>query len=187
MELQLIQNRICEFRGMRVMLDRDLAALYGVETRALIQATKRNLERFPQEFMFQLSPLEFENWKSQIVMSNEIKMGLRRPPYVFTEQGVAILSAVLKSDAAIKVSIQIMNAFVAMRQFLINNSFKIKEIEELKVRVKLLEAYSEETLKAVNDLSEDSRKEFDDIYIALSELANNNRTKKENRPKVGFV
>jgi hypothetical protein len=78
------------------MLDRDLAELYGVETRAINQAVKRNIERFPSSFMFQLDDLEFDNWKSQFVISNEDKMGLRRPPYAFTEQGVAMLSAVLR-------------------------------------------------------------------------------------------
>lgn len=98
------------------MVDRDLADLYKVETRVLNQAVKRNHERFPEAFRFQLNDTEFENWKSQIVMSNEDRKGLRRPPYVFTEQGVAMLSAVLRSDTAINVSIQIINAFVGMRK-----------------------------------------------------------------------
>lgn len=86
-ELMPIQNKIYEIRGQKVMLDRDLAELYGVETRVLNQAVKRNLERFPEDFMFQLSDTEVEDWKSQIVMSNSVKMGLRRSPYVFTELG----------------------------------------------------------------------------------------------------
>ena len=107
MEIIQIQNKIYEIRGQRVMIDRDLAEIYGVETRVLNQAVKRNMERFPDDFMFQLTEDEFQNWKSQIVMSNQDKMGLRWPPFAFTEQGVAMLSAILRSDVAIRVSIQI--------------------------------------------------------------------------------
>ena len=117
-----IQNRIYTIRGLQVMIDRDLASLYDIETRVLNQAVKRNSERFPDEYCFQLNNEEFLNWKSQIVMSNEDKMGLRRPPYAFTEQGVAMLSSVLRSGTAIKVSIQIINAFVAMRKFITTNA-----------------------------------------------------------------
>jgi hypothetical protein len=106
-----IETRIFTIRGLQVMLDRDLAELYGVETRAINQAAKRNIERFPLSFMFQLNDLEFDNWKSQIVISNEDKMGLRRPPYAFTEQGVAMLSAVLRSSTAVVVSIKMMLIF----------------------------------------------------------------------------
>ncbi len=123
LKLSEIQNRIFSFRGAQVMTDRDLAEMYQVETRVLNQAVKRNIERFPLAFRFQLSEDEFEYWKSQIVMSNEDKMGLRRPPFVFTEQGVAMLSAVLKSKTAIQVSIKIMGAFTEMRKFIsINGS-----------------------------------------------------------------
>ena len=90
-ELQIIQSKIYEIRGERVMLDRDIAALYNVETKVLNQAVKRNIKRFPEDFMFQLSKTEFQIWKSQIVTSNSDKKGLRRPPYAFTEQGVAYL------------------------------------------------------------------------------------------------
>jgi len=96
-ELQIIQSKIYEIRGERVMLDRDIAALYNVETKVLNQAVKRNIKRFPEDFMFQLSKTEFQIWKSQIVTSNSDKMGLRRPPYAFTEQGVAMLSSVLNA------------------------------------------------------------------------------------------
>ena len=92
-----IENMIYEIRGKQVMIDRDLAKLYHVETRVLIQKVKRNIERFPKDFCFQMTELEFENWKSQIVMSNSDKMGLRRAPYVFTEQGVAMLSAIINT------------------------------------------------------------------------------------------
>ena len=118
-----IRSRILTIRGVQVILDRDIAILYGVETKVLNQAVKRNRERFPDRFMFQLTEEELGNWKSQIVTSNPsleqtIKMGVRRAPYAFTEQGVAMLSAVLKSETAIRVSIQIMDAFSAMRRTL---------------------------------------------------------------------
>lgn len=96
MELQPIQSKIYEIRGQRVMLDRDLTELYQVTTSALNQAVKRNIERFPPDFMFQLTDAETENWKSQIVITNSITMGLRRNPYAFTEQGVSMLSAVFE-------------------------------------------------------------------------------------------
>ena len=96
-----IKNKIFTIRDLSVMLDRDLAKLYQVENRILNQAVKRNITRFPSEFMFQLTKEEFENWKSQIVTSNSDKMGLRKLPFVFTEQGVSMLSAVLKSDISI--------------------------------------------------------------------------------------
>ena len=131
-EIAIIQNKILVIRNQQVMIDRDIAELYGVETKVLNQAVKRNIERFPQTFMFQLNNAEFANWRSQFVTSNSDKMGLRRPPYAFTEQGVAMLSAVLKSDTAVNVSIQIMNAFVAMRKFLQNNLLLFDEIVAIK-------------------------------------------------------
>ncbi len=127
-----IESKILVIRGQHVMIDRDLAELYGVETRSLNQAVKRNIERFPEEFYFQLNKEEFANWRSQIVISNFDKMGIRRAPYAFTEQGVAMLSAVLKSDRAIAASILIMKAFVALRHFLQNNYKIFAEIDSIK-------------------------------------------------------
>ncbi len=127
-----IESRILTIRNQQVMIDRDLAELYGVETKVLNQAVKRNRNRFPDNYMFQLTELEFINWRSQFVTSNSDKMGLRRPPFAFTEQGVAMLSAVLKSETAIQVSIQIINAFVSMRHFLQNNMQLFNEIVLLK-------------------------------------------------------
>ena len=125
-----IQARIFMIRDVQVMLDRDLAILYHVATKALNQAVKRHMRRFPERFMFQLTKEEFENWKSQIVTSDiysqeeieALKMGARRCPYVFTEQGVAQLSAVLHSDEAEDASVRIMDAFVAMRRFITANA-----------------------------------------------------------------
>ena len=116
-----VEKMILVIRDKQVLLDRDLATLYGVETRAINQAVKRNLERFPERNCFQLSELEFTNWKSQIVISNSEKMGLRKIPYAFTEQGVAMLASVLHSETAVRVSLQIMDAFVSMRHFLMQN------------------------------------------------------------------
>jgi hypothetical protein len=127
-----IERAILLIRGEKVLLDRDLAELYGVETRVLVQAVKRNLRRFPADFMFQLSKEEFENWRSQFVMSNPgSKMGLRRRPYAFTEQGVAMLSSVLHSDRAIDVNIAIMRAFVRLREMLASHADLARRLDEL--------------------------------------------------------
>ena len=118
-----IERSILLIRGNKVLLDRDLATLYEVETRQLVQAVKRNIERFPDDFMFQLSQEEFENWRSQVVMSNpSAKMALRRRPYAFTEQGVAMLSSVLRSPRAVVVNIEIMRTFVRLRQMLASHA-----------------------------------------------------------------
>jgi len=126
-----ITNKIYVIRGKKVMIDRDLAELYGVETRVLNQAVRRNTKRFPEDFMFQMYPEEFTNWKSQIVISNKEKMGLRKPPLVFTEQGVAMLSSVLNSDTAIMVNIQIIRVFTKMREMLETHKEILKKLDEL--------------------------------------------------------
>jgi ribosomal protein S6 len=131
---QPIQDKIYTIRGIQVMLDRDLAELYGVETRRLNEQVKRNINRFPQGFMFQLTKQELEEWISQIATSNKEIMGLRKMPFVFTEQGVSMLSAVLKSDTAIQTSIQIMSTFVNMRRFLQNNASIFQKIESIEKR-----------------------------------------------------
>jgi len=128
---ETIESKIFFLRGKRVMLDRDLAILYGVETRALNQAVRRNMRRFPEDFMFQLTKEEMESWKSQIVISNREKMGLRRRPYAFTEQGVAMLSSVLNSDRAIQVNIQIMRTFTKLREMLLAHKDLKRKIEDM--------------------------------------------------------
>ena len=117
-----IEPLIHLIREQQVILDRDLALLYGVETRRLNEQVRRNIERFPEDFMFQLTHEEFENWKSQFATSNSIIMGARKRPYAFTESGIAMLSSVLRSPTAIEVNIRIMRAFVAMRHFLASNA-----------------------------------------------------------------
>ena len=129
--VQRIVNQIFLIRGEKVMLDRDLAELYQVETRTLNQAVRRNIVRFPNDFMFQLTKDEFEYWMSQNVISNYAKMGLRKRPLVFTEQGVAMLSSVLKSQRAIQVNIQIMRTFTKMRRMLMNYADLKKKIERI--------------------------------------------------------
>lgn len=128
---EIIDGKILIIRGKKVMLDRDLAALYGVETRKLNQAVHRNIKRFPEDFMFQLTKEEMDNWKSQFVISNNDKMGLRKRPYAFTENGVAMLSSVLNSERAIAVNIQIMRTFTKLRELLVTNKELRQKIEEM--------------------------------------------------------
>lgn len=127
-----IEQRILLVRGHKVLLDSDLAALYQVQTKVLVQAVKRNVERFPEDFMFQLNTDEFENLRSQIVTSNNGGRGGRRTaPYAFTEQGVAMLSTVLRSPRAITVSIEIMRAFVRLRQVLASHKVLARKLAAL--------------------------------------------------------
>jgi len=126
-----ILTRIYLIRNHKVMIDRDLASLYGVETRVLNQAVKRNIKRFPNDFMFQLSIQEFNKWKSQIVISNKEKMGLRKSPLAFTEQGIAMLSSVLNSETAKMVNIQIIRVFTKLRRMLESHDKILKRLEDL--------------------------------------------------------
>ncbi len=116
--IESIVSKIIFLRGEKVLLDRDLAELYSVETKVLKQAVRRNIRRFPDDFMFELTKEEFEDWRSQFVTSNRDKMGLRYKPMAFTEQGVAMLSSVLNSNRAIEVNIAIMRAFVQLRKMI---------------------------------------------------------------------
>jgi len=127
---EIIEQKIYLIRGHKVMLSHDLATLYQVETRALVQAIKRNIERFPNDFMFQLNQSEFKILKSQIVISRW--GGMRRArPYAFTEQGIAMLSAVLKSKRAVGVSIAIVRVFVKLRQLLASHADLIRRLDEM--------------------------------------------------------
>ena len=184
-ELIFVKNLIHEFRGKKVMLDFDLARLYQVETRVLNQSVKRNLKRFPSDFMFQLTEDEWLTNSSQIVMtSNRPKSAL---PYAFTEQGVAMLSGLLKSDVAIAANIAIMRAFVQVREYLLAASTVSAELKELRAKVDLLALQREEDLRAVNDLSEDVRQDIDNLYLAIGELSSRIEEKKQApRRKIGF-
>ncbi len=162
MELQVIQNKIYEIRGHKVMLDSDLSELYGVETKVLNQAVKRNSTRFPEDFMFQLSDNEAKNLRSQIVTSKKYNHGgTRYLPFVFTEQGVAMLSSVLKSDKAVQVNISIMRVFVTIRQYAHN-------YQELKEKIEAIESKYD--------------KSFEDINQALNYLL----SPKSDRKPIGF-
>lgn len=185
MELTTIQSRIYEIRDTKVMLDFDLAQMYGIETRVLKQAVRRNLKRFEgDDFMFELTKEELST--SQFVTLKKGRgSNFKYAPFAFTELGVAMLSSVLNSDIAIEINRAIMRAFVAIRQGLpqVSNN---KELEELKARMKELEEVSEETMAAINDLSEDTRKELDEIYLALSQLASEPKQATIQRPAIGY-
>lgn len=178
-----IQNRIYEIRGVRVMLDKDLAQLYGVSTGNLNKAVKRNLERFPERYMFKLTPEE--NLKFQNGISSW--GGSRSLPNAFTEQGVAMLSSVLHSPSAIQVSINRIDAFVAMRNYIMTTKTFSAELEAIKTKLELLERNDEDNLEAINDLSEDMRQEIDTIYQAIAALSIKEPVNPDPpRPKIGF-
>lgn len=190
-ELIPVQNLIYEIRGKRVMLDFDLAKLYQVETKALKQAVRRNLDRFPEDFMFTLTPEEHKllivNSRSQNV-TTEFKRRNQQTkymPFAFTEQGVAMLSSVLKSDVAIAANIAILRAFVRIREYLQNVSVISAEINELRAKVDLLQIQQEENPGAVNDLSEDMRHEIDALYAAIAALSVQPQIP-DKRERIGF-
>jgi hypothetical protein len=147
-----IVESIVWLRGHKVLLDADLADLYGVETRVLVQAVKRNLERFPEDFMFQLSREELDVLRSQFVISNAGRGGRRYAPYAFTEQGVAMLSSVLHSPQAIAVNIEIMRAFVRLREMLASNKELAKRLEELEGKFQAHDQAISGILHAIREL-----------------------------------
>lgn len=181
-ELQIIQNKIYEIRGQKVMLDRDLAEMYGVETRVLNQAVKRNAERFPEDFMFQLTIHEWNDLKSQIVTSSW--GGVRKLPNVFTELGVAMLSSVLASKTAIQINMSIMRAFVTIRQMITDNS-PLNRLSTLEKNFNELKQDLEEIFTDYNDINEDTRAQIEAINTTLAEL----QAKPSNKPRrpVGFI
>lgn len=193
MELQPIQNKIYEIRGQRVMLDFDLAQIYQVETRALKQAVRRNIERFEgEDFMFELSEAEYAELKSrlrsQIVMLETDGRGKypKYPPFAFTEIGVAMLSSVLRSNTAIHANRAIMRAFVALRNYIATTTTVTAEIEAIRAKLALLERNDEDNMEAINDLSEDMRKEIDNIYLAIAALSVKPQQAEPPRRPIGF-
>lgn len=159
----LIGGRILALREQRVMLDADLAELYGVQTKVLVQAVKRNLARFPQDFMFQLSADEFTALRSQTVTSNTGRGGRRTAPYAFTEQGVAMLSSVLGSPRAVGVNIEIMRTFVRVRELAATHSELSKRLSELEEKT--------ESLSMQHDtFSSNTRNQLKQVFEALREL-----------------
>jgi hypothetical protein len=131
----VVLSKIYLIRGKKVMVDKDLAEMYGVETKRLNEQVKRNIKRFPGDFMFQLNLDEFENWKSQFATSNSVKMGIRKRPYVFTELGVSMLSSVLKSETAIEVNIQIVRIFTRIREVLVTHKDLLLKMENLEKKL----------------------------------------------------
>jgi ABC-type multidrug transport system fused ATPase/permease subunit len=180
----LIQSKIFVIRGMKVMLDRDLAELYGVETRTLNQKVKRNTRRFPPDFMFQMTKEDIEEWKSQIVISNSIKMGLRKPPYAFTVLGVVMLSSVLGSETAINTNIDIMRAFIEYQS--IKTLVKYGEFQKLQDKLEKTNDYIEELLKDQNEINESTRAQLEAISTALAELQADHRKQPKRKP-IGFI
>ena len=182
--LQLIQSKIYEIRGQKVMLDRDLAELYQVTTGNLNKAVKRNLKRFPPDFMFQLTAEEWEALRFQIgILKNGRGEHTKYLPYAFTEQGLAMLSGILNSDIAINVNISIMRAFVAIRQMIA--SPKTNKIDELEKRMDAIENYIEEVFSDYNDINDDTRMQLELINQTLAELQVKDRGFKE-RKRIGY-
>lgn len=179
-ELATIQSKIYEIRGQRVMLDRDLAELYGVTTGNLNKAVKRNIERFPERFMFQLTEQKF------LIFQNGTSSwgGTRKLPYAFTEQGLAMLSGVLNSDTAIEVNIAIMRAFVAVRQLIATSP--ANRLDSLEQEVQNLKAYIEEVFTDQNDINEDTRIQLELINRTLAEMQSSKRQSDKPRNKIGF-
>ena len=182
-QLELIQSKIYEIREQKVMIDFDLAALYQVETRVLNQAVKRNMKRFPSDFMFQLTSDEWAILKSQFVISSW--GGTRKLPFAFTEQGLAMLSGVLNSDIAIQVNINIMRAFVAVRQMLANPP--IDRLGNIEKEVKELKEYIEEVFADYNDINDDTRMQLELINQTLAELQAQKRMENKPRNPIGFI
>lgn len=184
MNTEFIQNRIFEIRGHKVMLDSDLATLYEVETRVLNQAVKRNTERFPPDFMFQLTEKEWQVMSSQFVMTSGSKRPKSSRPYVFTEHGVTMLSGVLNSKIAIQVNIAIVRAFITIRQSL-SNKPKDK-LSELQTEIKVLKSYLEDVFSDYNDINEDTRMQIELINQTLAELQADKKLTDKPRRRIGF-
>ena len=167
MELQLIQSKIYQVRNQNVMLDFDLAELYEVETKALNQAVKRNLKRFPPDFMFQLTSAEWQTMRSQIVTASQNKRNTSITPYAFTEQGVAMLSGVLNSDKAISVNISLMRAFVFVRQYALTHKDLTTKLKEMELKYD---------------------KKFEDVFEAINYLLDKDKveTVQKERTRIGF-
>jgi len=169
---ETVLNKIYLIRGEKVMLDRDLAELYGVETKYLKRQVRRNENRFPEDFMFQLDDEEFREWRSQFVTSNSPDvMGLRHAPFAFTEQGVAQLSSVLNSDRAIAVNIQIIRLFTRMRKLILNNSEILAQLDQMRQRM----------------AGQDERIDLVFEYLQQLEQAKQQHIDQQNRKKIGYL
>lgn len=167
---EVVMSKIYIVRNVKVMLDRDLAELYGVETKYLKRQVKRNLIRFPDDFMFELTEEEFNEWRCQFVTSNEDRMGLRYAPFAFTEDGVAQLSTVLSSERAIKVNIQIIRLFSKMRRMMLTQRDILQKLVELER----------------NDIEQDNKIELIFEYLKQLETTKQQELKQKNRSKIGY-
>lgn len=166
MELQIIQNRIYQIRGLNVMLDFDLAEMYNVQTKRLKEQVRRNIERFPSDFMFELTKTE---WIELVAICDRLPENLKHstvPPFAFTQEGVAMLSGVLRSPTAIEVNISIMRAFVALRQYALGYSEMNQKLETFMLETNM---------------------QFNEIYQALTELASQKEEENKPRKKIGYV
>ena len=183
-QLDNIQNCIFEFRGQRVMIDRDLADLYGVPTKVLNQAVKRNMRRFPEDFMFQLNDEE----KQELVTFCD-RLGVLKHsgvnPKAFTQEGVAMLSGILNSEVAIETNIAIMRAFVSARKMIVNMSVS-HQIKKLSADIEFIKSEMEDTLEIQNDINESTRAQLDAISTALAELQAKPADVKPRR-RIGFI
>jgi hypothetical protein len=167
---EVVMSKIYVIRGVNVMIDRDLAELYGVETKYLKRQVKRHIIRFPEDFMFELTNQEFNEWRSQFVTSNEDRMGLRYAPYAFTEDGVAQLSTVLNSERAIKVNLQIIRMFSKLRRLTLTHKDILHKLEELER----------------NDIEHDKKIELIFEYLKQLEAAKQQELEQKNRKRIGF-
>ena len=186
-DLQLIQSKIYEIRGHKVMIDRDLAELYQVTTGNLNKSVQRNIKRFPSDFMFQLTKEEFDQLKTNLIFQNGISNwgGTRKLPYAFTEQGLAMLSGILSSDTAIQVNINIMRAFVAVRRLISNPP--VDKNAELREEMKKLKDYMEEIFADQNDINEDTRIQLELINQTLAEFQVHQKLSDKPRRPIGFI
>lgn len=182
-QLEIIKSKIYEIRGQRVMLDNDLADLYGTETKYLKRSVKSNLRRFPSDFMFELTKEEWDALRCKNCTSK--RGGTRYLPYAFTELGVAMLSSVLNSQLAIDVNIKIMRAFVALRQAL-SNPPAVDRVGELEKQVQDLRQYIEEVFADYNDINEDTSVQLELINKTLAELQAKKKAEEKPRNKIGF-
>ena len=181
-DIELIQNKIYEIRGQRVMLDFDLAEMYGIETKNLKRAVKRNLEQFEgSDFMFELTEIELQSLRCNFGTSK--RGGIRYAPFAFTELGVAMLSSVLNSPIAIQINRNIMRAFVIMRKAIASDNERIYKLED---KVEKLSNYIEEIMVDQNDINEETRMQLDAISTALAELQAKPKEEKPRR-RIGFI
>ncbi len=187
-QLALIQSKIYEIRGCRIMIDSDLAELYDVETKNLKRAVRSNIERFPDDFMFELTKEEYESLRCNFFTLNKNGRGQHSKylPFAFTQEGIAMLSGLLRSSVAIQVNINIMRAFVQMRKALLTINNAQLQLEQIRSEVKQLRLDMEETLHDQNDINESTRMQLDAISTALAELQADHRQQPKRKP-IGFI